>query len=241
MMIRKTILLGFVLSLVAAPAFAGKASKEENAGVGIGAVIGGVAGGPLGAMIGAAFGAKLGDEFNERNERVDSLSASLSGSRDQVAALERDINALRVEGQARDGELQQARELAKPELLTLLQAGIEMDLLFRTDEHVLSDSTSIKLQQLAASLAVNPDIQIRLDGFADERGAEDYNRNLSELRAEHVRNLLMSAGIAAARIAVSAHGESPATEKNDDNFALQRRVSLTLYMGNTPSFAANPR
>jgi len=239
-MIRKTIVLGLVLSLATAPAFADGASKEESAGVGIGAVIGGVAGGPLGAIIGATFGAKIGDEFNQRNEEVDSLSASLNGSKSEVSSLERDIGALQSEIRARDGELQQARELAKPELATLLQAGIEMDLLFRTDEHVLSDTTGVRLQQLASSLASNPDIQIRLDGFADERGDEEYNRKLSVMRAEHVRDVLVTAGIPAARITVSAHGESPADEQNVDSFALERRVSLTLYMGETPSFASNP-
>jgi len=184
---------------------------------------------------------KIGDEFNERNEEVDSLSASLHGSRGKVATLERDIGALQRDIRTRDGELQQAKELAKPELLTLLQAGIEMDLLFRTDEHVLSDSTGVKLRQLAASLAANPDIQIRLDGFSDERGNEEYNRELSVKRAEHVRDVLVTAGIPAARIAVSAHGESPAVEQNADSFALERRVSLTLYLGETPSFASNPR
>ena len=234
-MIRKTIVLGLVLSLATAPAFADGASKEESAGVGIGAVIGGVAGGPLGAIIGATFGAKIGDEFNQRNEEVDSLSASLNGSKSEVSSLERDIGALQSEIRARDGELQQARELAKPELATLLQAGIEMDLLFRTDEHVLSDTTGVRLQQLASSLASN-----RLDGFADERGDAEYNRKLSVMRAEHVRDVLVAAGIPAARITVSAHGESPADEQNVDSFALERRVSLTLYLGETPSFASNP-
>ena len=240
-MIRKTIVIGLVLSLATAPALADGASKEESAGVGIGAVIGGVAGGPLGAIIGATLGDKIGDEFYERNEEVDSLSASLKGSKDDVSSLERNIDALQSEIRVRDGELQQARELAKPELATLLQAGIEMDLLFRTDEHVLSDTTGIRLQQLAASLAADPDIQIRLDGFADERGDAEYNRKLSGMRAEHVRDVLVTAGIPAARITVSAHGESPATEQNVDSFALERRVSLTLYMGDTPSFASNPR
>jgi len=233
-MIKWTILLGLILSLVTAPAFADGASKEEGVGVGVGVVIGGVAGGPLGAIIGATIGAKVGDGFFQRNEKVDSLSASLDGSINEVATLERDISSLQ-------GELQQVRGQVRPELLTLLQAGIEMDLLFRTDEHVLSDATGTKLEQLALSLSANPDIQIRLDGFADERGNAEYNQNLSVMRAEHVRDVLVAAGIPAARITVNAHGESPVVEQSIDNFALERRVSLTLYMGETPSFAANPR
>jgi outer membrane protein OmpA-like peptidoglycan-associated protein len=115
-----------------------------------------------------------------------------------------------------------------------------MDLLFRTDEHVLSDSTGARLEQLALTLAANPDIQIQLDGYADERGDESYNQELSARRVAHVRDVLVSAGIPAGRISVDAHGESAAAEQNADSFALERRVSLTLYVGDTPSFASNP-
>jgi outer membrane protein OmpA-like peptidoglycan-associated protein len=240
-MLKKTLMLGLVLSLSAAPAMAaGEPSKEEKVGVGAGVVIGAIAGGPVGGIIGAALGAKIGDEFYQRNEEVDSLSASLSGSRATVARLERDIYALQGEVREKDGELQAAQELARPELLALLQAGIEMDLLFRTDEHVLADSTGARLEALAASLAANPEIRVRLDGYADERGDETYNQALSVRRVEYVRNTLVAAGIPAERIVVNAHGESPAAEQTTDSFALERRVSLTLYVDDGQSFASNP-
>ena len=239
--LEKTLVLGMLLSLAAAPALADGPSREEKTGVGIGAVVGALAAGPAGAIVGAAFGAKIGDEFSERNEEVDSLSASLHGSSSKVADLERDIRALKGEVRDRDDELRQARELARPELLSLLQAGIGMDLLFRTDEAMLSDSTGGKLQQLAIRLAANPDVRIQLDGYADERGDEAYNQALSTRRVEHVREVLTAAGIPAERISIDAHGESPAIDQTADSFALERRVSLTLYVGDTPAFASNPQ
>lgn len=240
--IGKTLLLGLALSLATAPAYAGdEASREEGVGVGIGAVIGGVAAGPVGVILGAAVGAKLGDEFHQRNEEVDSLSASLSGATAKNADLQRSIAALQGTVRDKDDELRQMRDVARPELVAMLEAGIEMDLLFRTAEHVLSDSTRHRLAQLATSLAANPDIQIRLDGYADERGDETYNQELSARRVDYVREVLVAAGIPADRISVDAHGESTAAEQNADSFALERRVSLTLYVGDTPSFASNPR
>lgn len=239
---RKALTLGMVLALVAGPAMAEDgASREESIGVGVGAVIGGLAGGPIGAILGAGVGAKIGDEFYQHDEEVDMLSASLAGSRGTVAALERDIDALRNEVNAKDGELARAREMANPEILALLQSGIELDLLFRTDEDALTGSTTDRLRQLALSIAVNPDVQVRLDGYADERGDEDYNQALSNRRVEFVRDVLVAAGVPAARISASAHGESVASEQTVDSFALERRVSLTLYVKDTPSFAANPR
>ena len=84
-----------------------------------------------------------------------------------------------------DGSCQAAREKAKPEVLALLRAGIEMDLLFRTDEDVLADSTGSKLEPTGRQpVSANPEIQIRLDGFADERGDDEtYNQELSARRA----------------------------------------------------------
>jgi outer membrane protein OmpA-like peptidoglycan-associated protein len=240
-MIKKTFLLGLLACVVATPALAEGTSKEEASGLGAGIVIGAFAGGPIGAMIGGALGAKIGIEFNERNEQVDSLSASLDHSNGQVSSLQANISKLNAELQSIDNKLQAAREKEKPEVLALLQAGIEMDLLFRTDEYVLADSTGGKLSQLAASVSADPEIQIRLDGFADERGDETYNQELSLRRVEYVRDLLIGSGIPASRITVNAHGESPAVDGTADSYALERRVSLVLYMGDTPSFASNPR
>ncbi len=230
----KIILAGLIATLTAAPAFAESASKEEGIGVGAGAVIGGFAGGPVGIILGAALGAKLGDQMYQRDTQIDQLSASLQGSQNRVQKLEQDIDSL-------GGDLERMRAESRPELLSLLQAGIEMDLLFRTDEHVLAESTVSRLQQLAASLATMSGVFVRLDGFADERGDADYNQKLSVRRAEHVRHVLLANGVPAARISVKAHGESAAADDNVDSYAFERKVSLTLYIDDSPSFAANPQ
>jgi outer membrane protein OmpA-like peptidoglycan-associated protein len=228
----KLFLCGILASLIATPAMA-RASKQENIGIGVGSVIGAVAGGPVGFIVGAAFGAKIGDEFHEKDRDVTALSDSLADSRETISDLETSIDSL-------GGDLQRMRAVARPELLALMQAGIEMDLLFRTDEHKLGNTTDSKLRQLATSLASLPDVYIQLDGFADERGDADYNQNLSARRAEHVREILTSNGIAESRIKVAAHGESPAADDNIDSLALERKVSLTLFIDETPSFASNP-
>jgi len=231
-----------IAAALANPAFAANtsASKEEKIGVGTGAVIGAIAGGPVGLIIGAAVGAKIGDEFDQRNDEIDRLDASLANSTSRANGLQRDVDKLNASIDRMSADLQQAQQYARPEFLALLQAGIETDLLFRTDESVLSDSTDGRLQQLAGRLAGMPDVHIRLDGFADERGDEVYNQALSARRVEYVRDLLVSSGVDPSRINLAAHGESPAAEKTVDSFALQRRVSLKLYVDEVPSFAANP-
>ncbi len=223
-----------VTSLATAPAVAAsKASKEESIGVGSGAVIGGFAGGPLGIFVGAALGAKLGDTFARKNDRLLSLESSLDDAHRDAAALEDSVDTL-------SDEIDRLRNVSRPELVGLLQAGINLDLLFRTDEFALTDMTGNRLAELAGTLATLPDIRVRLDGFADERGDEEYNLALSGKRVNFVHDLLVAAGVNPDRIDASAHGESSAQDESADSYALERRVSLTLFISESPSVAANP-
>lgn len=237
----KILAVGIIACLIATPAMAeGGASKKESIGVGIGGVIGAIAGGPMGFIAGAAFGAKIGDEFHQNDSEAMSLSESLANSKEKILELETSVDALNRDIDSLGGDLQRMRAVARPELTTLMQAGIEMDLLFRTDEDELGITTDLKLRELATILSTMPGVYVQLDGFADERGDTEYNQRLSARRAEHVRDTLMSNGVAESRIKLTAHGESPAVDDNIDSFALERKVSLTLFVEETPSFAANP-
>lgn len=232
---RKTIISITAITAVflAGPAAAASASKEETIGVGSGALVGAIAGGPVGLFVGATLGATIGDKMHEKNKRIASLQHSVDASNSTVARLERDIGAL-------DSEIERLQSIARPELISLMQAGIAMDLLFRTDEAVLADSTTSRLSQLAATLGRMQGVHIQLDGFADERGAADYNQALSERRVKFVRDRFVAAGVNPDRITVNAHGESTAQDQTPDSYALERRVSVKLFIDDAPSLAANP-
>lgn len=208
-----------------APAASAKASQEENIGAGSGIVIGAIAAGPVGAIIGAAIGAKVGDTMHRKNSEIDTLHGSLDATRDDVGALNRNIDSL-------NAQLDHYEQIDRPQLISLMQAGIEMDLLFRTDEYALADTTGDRLAALARDVAQMRDIRVQLDGFADERGDADYNLELSRKRVEFVRDQLVAAGIHPSRIEVAAHGEAPAQDSSVDSYALERRVSMTLFIDN---------
>ena len=220
--------------LFAAPSqAAGKSSRQENIGVGSGAVVGALAGGPVGLVIGAALGAKIGDTLHQKNEHIDYLQGSVDKSEQTVANLNGNIDTL-------SNEIERLQNVARPELVSLLQAGIAMDLLFRTDEAVLVDVTGDRLAQLAQTIVDMPDIHIKLDGFADARGDAEYKLALSERRVEFIRDQFVAAGVDPSRINVSAHGESPAQDESLDSYALERRVSVELFINERQSMASNP-
>jgi outer membrane protein OmpA-like peptidoglycan-associated protein len=210
-----------------------KSHRNQNIGVSSGAVIGAIAAGPIGAIVGATIGAKVGDEFDDKNVEIADLQTDVGQSNTRVARLERDIDKM-------GSELDRLNDLARPELLDLMQAGIEMDLLFRTDEAVVADTTGVRLTTLAGTLARMNDVRIQLDGFADERGGESYNKALSERRVQFIRDQFVAAGVHPGRISTAAHGESIAQDDSPDSFALERRVSVRLFIDDSPSLAANP-
>lgn len=75
-------------------------------------------------------------------------------------------------------------------------------------------------------LAKHPDIKITLEGHTDERGTREYNIALGERRADAVRRVLMSQGVAASQLNVISYGEErPAKLGHDESaWRYNRRV-----------------
>jgi outer membrane protein OmpA-like peptidoglycan-associated protein len=239
---RITIIAATLISgVLAAPVQAAEStSRPEAIGVGMGATVGAIAGGPIGFIVGAAIGAKIGDGFHQKDVEAATLADGLRFSTERVGTLEHTVRTLQASLDSQAGELERMRATAAPDIQDLLQAGIALDVLFRTDEDVLTDDTRTRVGELAATLAAMPEIRLQLDGFADERGDATYNQALSERRARFVRDLLVDHGITDDRITVMAHGESAAADDSIDSYALERKVSVTLFLDDTRHLAANP-
>jgi outer membrane protein OmpA-like peptidoglycan-associated protein len=63
-------------------------------------------------------------------------------------------------------------------------------------------------------LEYDPDAKLSLAAYADERGPDKYNQNLSELRVQRVKEFLVSKGIVEAKIETSAYGQEKQLEKS---------------------------
>jgi hypothetical protein len=62
-------------------------------------------------------------------------------------------------------------------------------------------------------LEYDPDAKLNLTGFADERGANDYNQLLSERRVQRVREFLISQGIPENKLETTAYGDAKPIDK----------------------------
>jgi hypothetical protein len=63
-------------------------------------------------------------------------------------------------------------------------------------------------------LEYDPDAKLSLSGNADERGGNDYNQSLSELRVQQVKEFLVSQGIAVEKIDTLAYGDQKPLDKS---------------------------
>ncbi len=77
-------------------------------------------------------------------------------------------------------------------------------------------------------------------GRTDPRGSAEYNKQLSANRAEAARNYLVQRGVAQNNVRIVARGEQGAMGKNEETWALDRRVDFELGDANVAgSPAAN--
>ena len=117
-----------------------------------------------------------------------------------------------------------ARETERGLVLTL------GDVLFETGQAKLTADAMRKLYPLVTLLKESPRRSIFIEGHTDSSGSESYNLNLSQQRAEVVRDFLISTGITPERITARGYGEeSPvASNTNETGRRENRRVEVIV-------------
>lgn len=82
----------------------------------------------------------------------------------------------------------------------------------------------------AKFLEANPDLQVRLEGHADERGTKEYNLALGERRSNAVQRFLIVNGASRGQLETVSYGEEkPAANGSSESaWAQNRRVELVF-------------
>ncbi len=101
---------------------------------------------------------------------------------------------------------------------------------FEFNSSLLTLEAEAIVQAHAQNLRSNSDIQVILEGHADERGTREYNLALGEDRARSVSNIFELQGISPDRIQIVSYGEERPVSlgNNESSWALNRRVEI-LY------------
>lgn len=100
---------------------------------------------------------------------------------------------------------------------------------FGYDQSDLSPEARATLERQAAWLKQYPNVNITVEGHADERGTREYNLALGEKRATSAKSYLMSIGIDGSRINTISYGkERPAVPEASAAAWSQNRRAVTV-------------
>ncbi|MDI9244038.1 OmpA family protein [Marinobacter sp. CHS3-4] len=110
---------------------------------------------------------------------------------------------------------------------------IELNVTFPTNSSVIGNRFDSEIQRVADFMRENPETSVEIAGHSDSRGDDDYNRFLSQRRADAVAARLTGPlGISADRVSSVGYGEAEPVASNDTaaGRAENRRVEARFQM-----------
>lgn len=152
-------------------------------------------------------------------QRAAQQQAAAQAAQAQAAAAQDRVRAL--EAQLRDME---ARQTERGLLVTL------GDVLFAFNKAELTAQAAPRLDKLASFLQQFPDRRLLIEGYTDSVGSDSYNQDLSDRRAQSVRDALVQRGVNSNRITVRGYGKAypVADNASPEGRAMNRRVEIVI-------------
>ena len=110
-----------------------------------------------------------------------------------------------------------------------LASGVPDRVFFATNETVLTTASRETLRKQATYLRKNSDMNVVLEGHADERGTREYNLALGERRANSAKDYLMTYGISVHRISIISYGKERPVDSGSNPLSWSKnRRSVTV-------------
>ena len=112
---------------------------------------------------------------------------------------------------------------------SVFEAAASANAYFDYDSHALNDEAKATLTKQAEWLKANADINVIVEGHADERGTREYNLALGARRANATKDFLVSAGVDAKRLSTISFGkERPAVAESTESAWSKNRRTVTV-------------
>lgn len=153
---------------------------------------------------------------------------SLRAHNDSVAAAEA---ALRAEAERAAAE--RAAEAERQRLIREARGVLEAMVFFDYDVSAIREDAAAELRAKVDILRESPQVQMRIEGHADERGSTEYNIALGNRRAEAIRQFLTGFGLAENRFEIVSFGEGRPLQQGstEASWARNRRGQFVITAG----------
>jgi peptidoglycan-associated lipoprotein len=166
-----------------------------------------------------------------RTEIMDTTTTMIAQERQERMAAD---EALRTDLQALRGALDSLRSEFDVRI-TQVAEGLKfmMPVNFAFDDATVREEDKPSITRFAQVVQQHyPNAKITVEGFADPAGSRTYNVNLSQRRAEAVKQYLTEAGLMTEMVQTVAYGETrqvvPGAERDDMGADKNRRVTFVI-------------
>jgi outer membrane protein OmpA-like peptidoglycan-associated protein len=171
--------------------------------------------------------AQMTQESSQYAQQLNQTQQQLQANTQELQAREQKLAELQAaadRAQAQLRKMETMREEAGRLVISL--SGV----LFEAGGNQLSAPAQSRLDTVAQALAAYPDRNIVVEGHTDDRGSDATNQQLSQKRADAVREYLESRGVSGERIRSIGRGESNPIASNDsaEGRANNRRVEVIV-------------
>jgi len=189
--------------------------------------------------------ARLRDELQQVRTESDAAKLKLARLEGEKQAETNRVEAERRENERRATEANLKAALAKYGNLKETSSGFRLVLsesLWSSARAAnLSTAASAKLEPLAALLANNPDYQILIEAYTDNKGDEVSLQQLTQDRARVLSDRFQTAGVDPSKIQANGMGASNPVAPNTTvaNRAKNRRIEITFTSASSKNTAAN--
>lgn len=107
------------------------------------------------------------------------------------------------------------------------------DAFFDFNKSDLTTSDQTALTHDASYLKSHPELKVRIGGYCDQRGSEEYNLGLGQRRAESAKQFMVNLGVPADNLASVSYGKDRpfCTDATEECYQKNRRAHLEIVNG----------
>jgi peptidoglycan-associated lipoprotein len=160
------------------------------------------------------------------DQTADAAKAEADANAAAIAQAQADADAAAAKAKQADAEAAALR--AQAERDAAAAAAAKNSVFFPFDADVVQEADKAVILTQAKKLAQNPNMKVRVEGNADERGSSEYNLALGQRRAKSTKKALQLAGAKATQIATISYGEEKprATGHDESSWSQNRRADI---------------
>ncbi len=170
---------------------------------------------------------------NQKTNEAELSQSELVAAREYAKAQEKVAELAKQEADLAFAEIDSLRMQLESLVAKETTAGLMMtlgDFVFASSSAQLKEGARDNFDRVIEFVGGYPDRNIRIEGHTDSTGSETLNKDLSQRRADAVKQLLIKNGVAASRITALGQGEAypVASNTTEAGKAKNRRVDIIL-------------